>query len=202
MASTNSLLSPSSSVSTFFLVEDWVFGDYYPDRETFKKIILDPSLQDQYRPEAMATPLKPVIKEDGLSSAASEDDLEEAISKYHRKIKTTDSFKFLEQYFVPLEMIENPELRKDPIRANFDLDGDWENYKYLMINDNKSEIENNKQVQYGDVIELIHKEKQLILLGSPGSGKTTCLQMCCFKSIKKYQSGDKVYIYRIVTTIK
>jgi transcriptional regulator with XRE-family HTH domain len=28
-----------SSVSGFFQVDDWVFNDDYPDRETFKKII-------------------------------------------------------------------------------------------------------------------------------------------------------------------
>ncbi len=184
----------SSSVSTLFQVEDWVFGDYYPDRETFKKIILDPSLQDQYRPERGVTPLKPVIKEDGLSSAVNEDDLEEAISGYRRDIQNTKSFRFLEQYFFTLEMKENTEPRESAISANFDSNEDWADYEHPLQSSN-NEIRNYRQGRHGDVLELLGQISQLFLLGESGSGKSSCLKWYCFESIKKYKPGEKVVIY-------
>jgi hypothetical protein len=156
-------------------------------------------LQDQYRPKGVAAPGKPVIKENGLTSSVSNEDLEDAIKQYHQKIQTDDIFKFLEMFYIPLEIIENPELTGSIIERSFDLDGDWSESEDLLEEENddkyNEKIISHHPRHFDNIENLFAQESQFVLLGEAGSGKTTCLQWLLFKKIKKYQSGDKITIY-------
>lgn len=110
----------------------------------------------------------------GLDEPVDEDDLEEAIDAYHQKVRKKPCFRGLENVFTPMEMLEI-------------TDSDYENSL-------KNE-EVDQQIRKGTISEIMNQASQLVLLGEPGTGKTTCLKWRWFKFIKDYQQGDKTAIY-------
>ena len=124
---------------------------------------------------------------DGSDRISDENELEKAIAAYHQKVKKQPRFRGLEKMFTSMELIESPELAKDTV---FDLDEDWSDDEDLWENE-----EIDKPIRKGTIFEIMDIESQIVLLGEPGIGKTTCLQWKFVCSVKEYQPSNRVLIY-------
>jgi len=115
------------------------------------------------------------------------DGLETTITNYHNKVHGARRIKELQDVFVPLMMVEDQEVTLSMI---FDLDRTRPVDEGLRENK-----ETDQRDRKGVILELMRQEPQLVLLGEPGTGKTTYLEWYCFYLIDAYQKGGKTAIY-------
>lgn len=110
-------------------------------------------------------------------------------SRYINSI--AEQFKKWQSKFVHILGVEE----SDPIIGNIDLDfieSDFDLTELEEADDTEESDEKFSDRESGKISELLSSNKRLVIVGSPGMGKTTTMQFLCFQLAK---SNDKIPVY-------